>query len=88
MCGHSCERKSIQENFWREEKFEHEGPASKIAIVDSAFLIRLYLDVPLDKKSTLQVENELPRTVGNLQVKTLQRISLIWLLVLLLLVTN
>ena len=56
-----------------EEKFEHEGPASKIAVVDSAFLIRLYLDVPLDKKSTLQVENELPRTVGNLQVKALQR---------------
>ena len=49
------------------------GLVLRIVGEDGAFLLGLYLDIQLDKKSTLQVENELPRTVGNLQVKTLQR---------------
>ena len=33
-----------------EEKFEHEGPGSKIAGVDNAFLIGSYLDVPIGQE--------------------------------------
>ena len=42
------------------------GLVLRIVGEDGALLMGLYLDIQLDKKSTLQVENELPGADGYL----------------------